>query len=402
MSNGAASTYIQYNGDHLWFTAPSGTAGAATTLTRRLTLTQAGGVAFGSSGVAVGLNGQVLKSNGNAPPEWVNQATLNVGSAVNVSGTVGIANGGTGATNAADARTNLDVPTRTGTNASGTWSINVNGSAGSAGSATNAGFATNAGSATNAGFATNAGSATNAGAATNASFATTAGRIDSSVRNYSREWIEFPNHSALYSPINGAHFFPNNQSYGSWKVTGERNGWRGLHFGESTGITLMMNEGEFGFHRENVGWVARFTSGHFHGYANSAGYAGYAGNSDNLDGWNLSVGSSANTVMGRGGSGETYANFYYYASDERLKEDIKPLENAEEVLAALDPCSFTWINSQKKDKGFIAQRVEKVIPEAISKDEKTDILSINHTPIVAYLVSQVNALTKRVKELEEK
>ena len=43
---------------------------------------------------------------------------------------VPIANGGTGASTAAAARTNLDVPTRTGGDASGTWAINISGSAG--------------------------------------------------------------------------------------------------------------------------------------------------------------------------------------------------------------------------------------------------------------------------------
>jgi hypothetical protein len=40
-----------------------------------------------------------------------------------------VANGGTGASSAAAARTNLDVPTRTGGDASGTWAINITGSA---------------------------------------------------------------------------------------------------------------------------------------------------------------------------------------------------------------------------------------------------------------------------------
>ena len=47
-------------------------------------------------------------------------------------GTVAIANGGTNATTAANARTNLDVPSRAGSGASGTWGINVTGNAGSA------------------------------------------------------------------------------------------------------------------------------------------------------------------------------------------------------------------------------------------------------------------------------
>ena len=67
---------------------------------------------------------------------------------------VPVANGGTGASTAAAARTNLNVPTRTGGDASGTWAINITGNAATATSATSA---TNATNATNATFATTAG-----------------------------------------------------------------------------------------------------------------------------------------------------------------------------------------------------------------------------------------------------
>ena len=56
-------------------------------------------------------------------------------SATNVTGTVAVANGGTGSTSASGARTNLglaigsDIPSNTGTGASGTWAINVTGNA---------------------------------------------------------------------------------------------------------------------------------------------------------------------------------------------------------------------------------------------------------------------------------
>jgi len=46
-----------------------------------------------------------------------------------VGGTLSIARGGTGASTAANARTNFDVPTRTGGDASGTWNIGISGSA---------------------------------------------------------------------------------------------------------------------------------------------------------------------------------------------------------------------------------------------------------------------------------
>lgn len=52
------------------------------------------------------------------------------GNAANVTGTVAVANGGTGATDAGTARTNLSVPSTTGSGASGTWGISVTGNAG--------------------------------------------------------------------------------------------------------------------------------------------------------------------------------------------------------------------------------------------------------------------------------
>jgi len=57
------------------------------------------------------------------------------GNAGNVTGVVAVANGGTGGSTAADARTNLSVPSTTGSGASGTWGIDVTGNAATATSA---------------------------------------------------------------------------------------------------------------------------------------------------------------------------------------------------------------------------------------------------------------------------
>jgi hypothetical protein len=85
-----------------------------------------------------------------------NNTISNVSLTTGVTGTLPIANGGTNSTTQAGARTALDVPTRTGGDASGTWGISITGNAATATSATSATTATSATSATTATSATNA------------------------------------------------------------------------------------------------------------------------------------------------------------------------------------------------------------------------------------------------------
>lgn len=99
--------------------------------------------AVGGSGTyaawTIGLSGPsqssaaLLSTNSYADPSWLTSLA-----ASKLTGTVAIAAGGTGGATGADARTNLDVPSRSGVGASGTWSISITGSAGSASTATTA------------------------------------------------------------------------------------------------------------------------------------------------------------------------------------------------------------------------------------------------------------------------
>jgi hypothetical protein len=81
ITSGGTSTYLVSNyatkysqnlsaGIHAWYTATSGTAGNAITFVEAMRITESGGLGFGAAG-AFGSAGQVLQSNGNAPPTWV-------------------------------------------------------------------------------------------------------------------------------------------------------------------------------------------------------------------------------------------------------------------------------------------------------------------------------------------
>jgi hypothetical protein len=206
-----------------------------------------------------------------------------------------------------------------------------------------------------------------------------------SARNYSNEWIEFPNHSGLYSPLNAAHFYPNNSTYGGWLVQGSRNGWRGLMF--ESGMALMMNDNVCGVHRDGSGW--RFY----------------------VDG---------NSLFCSG-------NITAYWSDERLKENLRKMDReALTILGQMDAFRFNW-NSKvaelgdtipvgKEEIGLIAQHVQRVLPDAVVVnkagakigDTEFDYLTINYDRITPLVVEAVNiheediaALKAEVAELRD-
>lgn len=101
-------------------------------------------------------------------------------------------------------------------------------------------------------------------------------------------------------------------------------------------------------------------------------------------------------------------------SDARLKKNIAPLTRALDQLLALRGVTFEWKNPAKKgdntgtQRGFIAQDVEKVLPEWVSVDQD-GFKAINTRGLEAMLVESLrtlkeenNALRDRVRALEEK
>ena len=73
------SVFIKVNGTNVDYNASGNSSGSHTFSTgniERMRITSAGGISFGSTGTAYGTSGQILKSNGNASPTWIDGSAI--------------------------------------------------------------------------------------------------------------------------------------------------------------------------------------------------------------------------------------------------------------------------------------------------------------------------------------
>jgi len=120
----------------------------------------------------------------------------------------------------------------------------------------------------------------------------------------------------------------------------------------------------------------------------------------------LGVGVAPNATDGRiDASNDIVA---YSTSDQRLKENVTPIENALEKVKTLTGVEFDWKEETAHvhgyhghDVGIIAQDVQAVLPEAVRTNE-SGYLSVRYEKMIALLIEANKELAARVEILEQK
>ena len=92
------------------------------------------------------------------------------------------------------------------------------------------------------------------------------------------------------------------------------------------------------------------------------------------------------------------------SSDKRLKKDIKPIDNALDIVDKLQGVHFNWKENDEKSIGYIAQDVEKVLPEMVTEKnhfDKGEFKTVNYAAMVSIMGEAIKELRAEVEQLKK-
>ena len=104
-----------------------------------------------------------------------------------------------------------------------------------------------------------------------------------------------------------------------------------------------------------------------------------------------------NTVVGQINVTSS-ATSYNTTSDARLK-DVTGYARGLKVINKLNPVAFNWKADGKADEGLIAQEVEKIVPNAVNKED--DLYQMDYSKLVVHLIKAVQEQQEEIEKLKE-
>jgi hypothetical protein len=114
-----------------------------------------------------------------------------------------------------------------------------------------------------------------------------------------------------------------------------------------------------------------------------------------------STGASAyRFYIGMGGTVFATSTTITAISDQRLKENIRDLDDGLAIVMALKPRKFDWKTGKgkdiKDDRGFIAQEIEQVLPDMV--EQWRDPAPEGEEPYKAVNANLIPTLVKAIQE----
>ena len=118
------------------------------------------------------------------------------------------------------------------------------------------------------------------------------------------------------------------------------------------------------------------------------------------DQWRVVVGGSERLEVKNSSPHVLVSGDLNSTSDERLKKNIKPIDNALADICQLEGVTFDWRDTGTQGQGFIAQQVEPIIPDVVNTDEDTGMKSINYVGLIGHLVEAIKTQQTQIDDLK--
>ena len=118
------------------------------------------------------------------------------------------------------------------------------------------------------------------------------------------------------------------------------------------------------------------------------------------DQWRVVVGGSERLEVKNSSPHVLVSGDLNSTSDERLKKNIKPIDNALADICQLEGVTFDWRDTGTQGQGFIAQQVEPIIPDVVNTDEETGMKSVNYVGLIGHLVEAIKEQQAQIDELK--
>ena len=113
--------------------------------------------------------------------------------------------------------------------------------------------------------------------------------------------------------------------------------------------------------------------------------------------------SGGTTILALDNSGNmTVTGTITESSSIVLKENINPISNALNLINQLVGVTYDRKSTKKKEAGLIAEEVDKVIPDIVSRNGDGKPEGIQYTKLTAYLIEAVKELSKEIELLKNK
>jgi hypothetical protein len=101
-------------------------------------------------------------------------------------------------------------------------------------------------------------------------------------------------------------------------------------------------------------------------------------------------------------TGSAFVTSLTETSALRYKKYVKDLKPQTDTVYQLRPVHFKWRDTNRNDFGLIAEEVEKIYPDLVTKGDDGNVLGISYTKLTSILIKTVQELTDRIEQLENK